>query len=66
VIAVTTPATAAAPESSIREAILARASTADIREAAIRGGMRTLRESGLAALAAGKTTLEEVLRETMR
>jgi type IV pilus assembly protein PilB len=50
----------------IREAILKRASTADIREAAIRGGMRTLRESGLAALASGRTTIEEVLRETLR
>jgi type IV pilus assembly protein PilB len=53
-------------DDAIREAILARASTADIRAAAIRGGMRTLRESGLAALAAGKTTVEEVLRETAR
>jgi len=50
----------------IRGAILARASTQEIREAAIRGGMRTLRESGLDALSQGRTTIEEVLRETLR
>jgi type IV pilus assembly protein PilB len=53
-------------DDAIRQAILQRASTADIRAAAIRGGMRTLRESGLAALASGKTTVEEVLRETQQ
>jgi len=53
-------------DDSIREAILKRASTAEIRSTAIRGGMRTLRASGLAALASGKTTVEEVLRETQR
>jgi type IV pilus assembly protein PilB len=48
----------------IRDAILQRASTQEIREAAIRNGMRTLRESGVEALLAGRTTVEEVLRET--
>ncbi len=48
----------------IRDAILARGSTQEIREAAIRNGMRTLRESGVEALLAGRTTVEEVLRET--
>ncbi|MBL8858514.1 MAG: Flp pilus assembly complex ATPase component TadA [Planctomycetes bacterium] len=51
-------------DDAIRDAILKRASTADIRAAAIRGGMRTLRDSGLTALVAGRTTIEEVLRET--
>jgi type IV pilus assembly protein PilB len=51
-------------DDAIRSAILARASTQEIREAAIRAGMRTLRESGVAALVAGRTTVEEVLRET--
>jgi type IV pilus assembly protein PilB len=53
-------------DDDIRSAILARASTQEIREAAIRGGMRSLRESGLVALLAGRTTIEEVLRETSR
>jgi type IV pilus assembly protein PilB len=48
----------------IRDAILERASTQEIRDAAIRNGMRTLRESGVEALLAGRTTVEEVLRET--
>ena len=50
----------------IHAAILARASTQEIREAAIRRGMRSLRESGLVALSDGRTTIEEVLRETTR
>jgi len=37
-------------DEEIRKAVLARASTQEIRAAAIAGGMRTLRESGLAAL----------------
>jgi type IV pilus assembly protein PilB len=51
-------------DEEIRRAILARASTQDIRTAAIASGMRTLRESGLVALTDGRTTIEEVLRET--
>ncbi len=50
----------------IRAAILRRASTGEIRDAATRAGMRTLREMGLAAMLAGTTTIEEVLRETAR
>jgi type IV pilus assembly protein PilB len=53
-------------DDEIRAAILARASTLEIREAAVRGGMRSLREAGLDALIAGRTTIEEVLRETAR
>ena len=37
---------------------------AELRAAAIRNGMKTLRESGLAAVAEGRTTIEEVLRVT--
>jgi type IV pilus assembly protein PilB len=51
-------------DDEIRRAVLARASTQEIRAAAVSAGMRTLRESGLRALAEGKTTIEEVLRET--
>ena len=48
----------------LRRMVLAQSSTAEIRHAAVRGGMRTLRESGLAAVTDGRTTIEEVLRET--
>ena len=36
-----------------------------IKRYAVEQGMRTLRESGLAAVTAGETTVEEVLRETI-
>ena len=48
----------------LRRMVLAQSSTAEIRHAAVRGGMRTLRESGWAAVTDGRTTIEEVLRET--
>ena len=51
-------------DEEIRRRILARASTQELRAAAVAGGMRTLREAALAALVAGRTTVEEVLRET--
>jgi len=50
----------------IRAAILRRASTGEIRDAASRAGMRTLRDVGVQAMLAGRTTIEEVLRETAR
>jgi type IV pilus assembly protein PilB len=50
---------------AIRKAVLSGASTADLRAEAIRSGMRSLRESGLTAITEGKTTVEEVLRETL-
>lgn len=49
---------------AIKDAILARASTDELRQLAVAARMRTLRQSGVALLAAGRTTLEEVLRET--
>jgi type II secretory ATPase GspE/PulE/Tfp pilus assembly ATPase PilB-like protein len=48
----------------LRRAVLARESTQVLRRIAIEGGMRSLRQSGLEAAAAGRTTIEEVLRET--
>ena len=48
----------------VRAAILKGTSTAAVRDEALRGGMRTLRESGLRAVREGVTTIEEVLRET--
>ena len=49
---------------SIQKLILSGASTIQIREEATREGMVTLRQSGLAKIRSGITTLEEVLRET--
>jgi type IV pilus assembly protein PilB len=48
----------------VRRAILEGTSTAAVRTEALKGGMRTLRESGLRAVREGITTIEEVLRET--
>ncbi len=50
--------------SSIQKLILSHASTMRIREQAIGEGMTTLRQSGLAKIRSGITTIEEVLRET--
>ncbi len=47
---------------NVREAILTRASSAVIKDIAIREGMTTMFEDGLTKALAGKTTLTEVLR----
>ncbi len=49
----------------IREMILQGASTAEIKMAAIRGGMSTLRMSGNLKIMQGMTTPEEIMRVTM-
>lgn len=49
----------------LRDLIMNHASTAVLREAARRAGMKTLRENGLEAIFNGVTTLEEVVRETI-
>jgi type IV pilus assembly protein PilB len=49
----------------IQEMILAGASAREIRYKAIKEGMLTLRQSGLAKFKSGLTTLHEVLRETV-
>jgi type IV pilus assembly protein PilB len=51
-------------DDDLRGLVLENASTAKVRELARRRGMRTLREAGLAAVARGATTVEEILRET--
>ncbi len=51
-------------DESIRNAILERASVERVRELAVAGGMASLRESGLRLVTEGRTTIEEVLRET--
>jgi type IV pilus assembly protein PilB len=49
----------------IRDLILAGATTIDIKRAAMRKGVKTLRQSGLTKVGEGVTTIEEVLRVTM-
>ena len=49
---------------TLRTMIVERASAADLRKAAVRSGMRSLRDDGWRLIRAGKTTLEEVLRAT--
>ena len=49
----------------LRELIMQNASTDELREAARRGGMVTLRDAGMKACFEGTTTAEEVIRETI-
>lgn len=49
---------------TIRDMILSGASVAEIRKQAILEGMLTLRQSGLAKIRNGVTTIEEVIRES--
>jgi type IV pilus assembly protein PilB len=49
----------------LRQLVLEGASTQRLREAARTQGMRPLRESGILAALDGRTTLDEVLRETL-
>ncbi len=53
-------------DDDIREMILARAQSREIKKKAIEKGMITLRRSGLIKIKAGITSIEEVLRETVR
>jgi type IV pilus assembly protein PilB len=50
----------------LRELILVGASALELRRKAVEEGMVTLRGSGLRKIGAGMTTIEEVLRETVR
>jgi type IV pilus assembly protein PilB len=50
----------------LREMIVDRASTAEMKEAAVKEGMLTLRQDGIEKFKAGHTSLEEVLRETAK
>jgi type IV pilus assembly protein PilB len=49
----------------LKEAVLEGASTADLKAAAIKGGMISLRMAGILKVLEGVTTTEEVLRVTM-
>jgi len=50
---------------ALKEMVLQGASTAELKAAAIRGGMCSLRMSGIRKVLEGVTTTEEVLRVTM-
>jgi type IV pilus assembly protein PilB len=49
----------------IRDLIMNQGSTAVLREAGVKNGMRLLRENGLAAIYDGVTTIDEIAKETM-
>jgi len=49
----------------IQELTLRRAPANELKRAAIQSGMRTLRQSGIAKIRQGITTIEEVLRVTV-
>jgi len=53
-------------DEDIREMILSRAQSRQIKKKATEKGMLTLRRSGLTKIKAGITSVEEVLRETVR
>jgi len=50
----------------IKDLILARSNSKDIKKKARQQGMATLRQSGLVKIKAGITSVEEVLRETVK
>jgi len=49
----------------IKELVLSRASTSEVKKEAMRLGMKTLRQSGIMKIKTGMTTVEEVLRSTI-
>ena len=49
----------------LKELVLQGASTAELKMAAIKGGMNSLRMSGINKVIDGVTTVEEVARVTM-
>ncbi len=51
-------------DDAIRELILKKASSEEIKKAAVKAGMKTLRDDGLLKVMEGKTSLDEVLRVT--
>jgi type IV pilus assembly protein PilB len=52
-------------DDTMRDHVMNQASTAVLRVEARKRGMRTLRESGLLSIYDGRTTIDEVLRETL-
>jgi type IV pilus assembly protein PilB len=49
----------------LKELILSRASTLEVKKEAIRLGMTSLRMAGISKIKEGMTTVEEILRTTM-
>jgi type IV pilus assembly protein PilB len=49
----------------VKELVLSRASTLEIKKEAIRLGMKTLRMAGITKIKEGMTTIEEILRTTI-
>jgi type IV pilus assembly protein PilB len=52
-------------DDNLKEMVLQGASTAELKAAAIKGGMATLRQGGINKIIDGSTTPEEVMRVTM-
>jgi type IV pilus assembly protein PilB len=52
-------------DDELRDLVMKEASTAVLRRAARKKGMRSLREAGLMAIYEGMTTIDEVVRETL-
>ncbi len=52
-------------DDELRDMVIARKSSNALREAARKRGMRSLRESGLLAIFDGRTTIEEVIAQTL-
>jgi type IV pilus assembly protein PilB len=50
---------------NLKEMVLQGSSTAELKAAAIRNGMSTLRQSGIQKVLDGMTTTEEIMRVTM-
>jgi type IV pilus assembly protein PilB len=50
----------------VRELILVGASALELRRKAVEEGMLTLRQSGLRKVKEGVTTIDEVVRETVK
>jgi general secretion pathway protein E len=50
------------PDTAIERLLFARASQAEIEQAAVAAGMKTMLQTGLAAVSRGETTIEEILR----
>jgi len=51
-------------DETVRKLVLARASSQQIKQEAIRAGMHTLRQDGIRKVSAGITTLTEIIRVT--
>lgn len=49
-------------DAKIREAILKKASSNELRQIAIKNGMTTMLEDGFTKVRSGQTTVEEILR----